>query len=282
MNFGNLRDRWNFLVAHPAFRKHRIAVLGRVLFWRLHCSLKWPATIHMAERKLSMSLPPEWRGPAKFFYTFRDDCEPDLELLEKFLGSGKTMIDIGANYGIFSLTAARLVGEQGRVLAVEPTRATFGILEKNLALNHASNVKAMRIALGEKRGQLRLYHDVDSSRNSLAPANPSQDYEEVEVRTLDSVVKESEILRIDFIKIDVEGADELVCRGGSETFQRFRPPVLFENNRHAASQMGLKDGGTPAFLASLGYQFHQYRDGKIVKWVNGELPEGNILALHIS
>jgi FkbM family methyltransferase len=279
MNLGNLRARWNFVVSHPAFQKHPIAVLCRVLIWRLHCSLNWPADIYMPQRDLSMSLPPEWRGPAKFFYTFRDDCEPDLELLGKFLGPGKTMIDIGANYGIFSLTAARLVGEEGEVIAFEPTQATFDIFKNNLALNRASNVKAMRIALGDKPGRLRLYHDIDSSRNSLAPANPSQDYEEVEVRTLDSVIKESDISRIDFIKIDVEGADELVCRSGSETLQKYRPPVFFENNRYAASQMGLKGGGTPAFLAGLGYEFYQYHNGEIIKLANGDLPDGNILAL---
>jgi FkbM family methyltransferase len=171
------------------------------------------------------------------------------------------------------------VGEQGKVFAFEPAQVAFKILETNLALNQASNVKAMRIALSDKPGKLRLYHDVDPTKNSLAPAEPSQDYEEVEVRLLDSVIQDLGISRIDFIKIDVEGADELVCRGGAEVLKKYRPPVFFEHDLAATSQMGLKNGGISAFLASLDYEFYKYRNGEIFKLAEGDFPEGNILAL---
>jgi FkbM family methyltransferase len=188
------------------------------------------------------------------------------------------MIDVGGSYGIFSVAAARLVGEQGTVVTFEPARATFEILERNIALNHSSQVKAMRMALADKPGKLRLYHDADPSRNSLAPEGTAQDFEEVDVRTLDSVVQDLGLSRIDFIKIDAEGADELVCRGAVETLKRFRPPIFFEDNRAAASQLGLQGVGTAAFLASLGYEFHVLRDGQIVK-TDGAVG-GNILAIH--
>jgi hypothetical protein len=137
----------------------------------------------------------------------------------------------------------------------------------------------MRIALADKPGKLRLYHELDPTRNSLAPSDTSRDYEEVEVRSLDSVVRDLDVSRIDFVKIDVEGADELVCRGGSEVLKKYRPPVLFEHDLAATSQMGLKDGGISAFLASLDYEFYKYRNGEIFKLMDGDFPEGNILAM---
>jgi FkbM family methyltransferase len=282
MSLGKIRVQWDFLASQPSFQKAPVRVLFRLLAWRWLCFRNKPKSIFLPTRQLSLFLPPEWRGIAKLLYMFRDDYDPDLNVLEKFLGAEKTMIDIGANHGMYSLVSARLVGNEGKVIAFEPTQATFKILEKNLALNHATNVKAMRIALADKPGTMRLYHEVDSTRNSLAPAVPSQDFEEVEVRTLDSVIRDAGLARIDFIKIDVEGADELVCRGGSAVLEKFRPPVFFEYNSLAASQMGLKTTGTPAFLASLGYDFYTFRDGKFFKLADGDFPECNILALHPS
>jgi len=136
----------------------------------------------------------------------------------------------------------------------------------------------MRMALSDKPGKLRLYHSADSSKNSLAQTGPSTDYEEVEVRTLDSVVQELGLSRVDFIKIDAEGADELVCRGATEVLKKFRPAVFFEQNGGAASQLGLQARGTAAFLASLGYEFCVCHDGEIIE--SADLAGANILAIH--
>jgi len=95
---------------------------------------------------------------------------------------------------------------------------------------------------------------------------------------LDSVAQDLGLSRIDFIKIDAEGADELVCRGAAEVLKKYRPAIFFEQNRTAAPQLGLQGLGTAAFLATLGYEFHILREGDIVK-SNG-LEDENILALH--
>jgi hypothetical protein len=138
------------------------------------------------------------------------------------------------------------------------------------------------MALAEKLGRLRLYHDPDPTRNSLAPAGNAQDFEEVEVNTLDAVLRTNGITRVDFIKIDVEGADELVCRGARETLGSCLPPVFFENNSSAAARMGLKPNGTAAVLAEFGYAFYHFEEDRLVKLTTDEPAEGNILALHPS
>jgi len=278
MSFDKLRGQWRYLASRPDFQKAPLRILARLFFWRLHCVLKKSAQIRIPKLDSSFFLPPNWHGPSKIIYVFRDQCEPEIEVLAKFLGPGKTMIDVGASYGIFTLASAHLVGSQGTVLAFEPAQATFRVLERNLAINHSPKVNAMRMALSDKPGKMRLYHDADPSRNSLAQAGASQDYEEVEVRTLDSVVQDLGLSRIDFIKIDAEGADELVCRGASEILKKYRPPIFFEENRGAVSHLGLERRGTAAFLASLGYDFHILHDGEIVK--SGNITAGNILALH--
>jgi FkbM family methyltransferase len=203
-------------------------------------------------------------------------------VLRKFLTPGGVMVDVGANYGIFSLNAARLVGKAGRILAFEPAQGNFSTLEKNLALNDATQVRTFRMALSEKSGTLRLYHDPDPTRNSLAPGSNAQDFEEVEVKTLDAILSANAVVKIDFIKIDVEGADELVCRGALETLREYMPPVFFENNSASAVRMGLRAGGTAAVLADLGYSFYQCEGERLIKLSAPTPPEGNILALHSS
>jgi FkbM family methyltransferase len=277
MSFDKLRGQWRYLASNPAFQKGPLGVLSRLLIWRLRCALNSSAEIHLPKLDLSVFLPPQWHGAPKLIYVFRDEYETHLKLLPKFLGPGKVMIDVGANYGFFSLISARLVGEQGTVVAFEPAKSTFEILERNLELNGSPKIKALRMALSDKPGKLRLYHNADASRNSLAQSGSSQGFEEVEVRTLDSVVQELRLARIDFIKIDAEGADELVCRGGLEVLKKYQPAVFFEQNYVAASRLGLKGSGTAEFLAGLGYEFHVCREGEIIKSTN--LTEDNILAL---
>jgi len=280
MSLRSLRAQWDYLKSQPGFKRSPIRVVMNLLGWRWRTWLGRPVRIHLPRQHLTLSLPPEWHGAAKLLYIFRDDYEPDLIVLNKFLAPGAVMVDVGANYGIFSLNAARLVGQTGRVLAFEPAQNNFSTFEKNLALNQAAQVSALRMALAEKPGRLRLYHDPDPTRNSLAPGSNAQDFEEVEVNTLDAVLRENGISRVDFIKIDVEGADELVCRGARETLQTCRPPVFFENNSSAALRMGLKANGTTTVLAELGYGFYQCEGDQLTKLATAEPPEGNVLALH--
>lgn len=282
MSLSTLRDQWDYLKSQPGFQKSPIRVVVNLLRWRCRTWVGRPVQVRLPQQQLTLWLPPEWHGAAKLLYVFRDDYEPDLVVLRNFLNPGGVMVDVGANYGIFSLNAARLVGKTGRVLAFEPAQGNFSILEKNLALNDATQVHAFRMALSDKPGTLRLYHDPDPTRNSLAPGSDAQDFEEVDVKTLDTIVNANAVAKIDFIKIDVEGADELVCRGAVETLRRYLPPVFFENNSESAVRMGLKAGGTAVFLAELGYTFYQCEGERLIKLTASTPPGGNILALHSS
>jgi len=282
MSVSSLRDQWDYLKSQPGFQKSPIRVVVNLLRWRWRTWSGRSVQVRLPRQQLTLWLPPEWHGAAKLLYIFRDDYEPDLAVLRNFLAPGGLMVDVGANYGIFSLNAAKLVGKAGRVLAFEPAQSNFSTLEKNLGLNEATQVRAFRMALSDKPGTLRLYHDPDPTRNSLAPGANAQDFEEVEVKTLDAVLSANAVSRIDFVKIDVEGADELVCRGALESLRKYLPPVFYENNSGSAVHMGLKAGGTAAVLAELGYTFYQCEGERLIKLTGPTPPEGNILALHSS
>jgi len=201
-----------------------------------------------------MYLPAQWRGFGKYVFAFRENYERELIYLYKLLAPGSTFIDVGANMGIYTLVASRLVGEAGRVIAFEPSAQSFPLLRKNIALNGLTNVLALPEALSHEIGRTRLYHGPDPVSNSLGRGlSWDGDAEEVATETLDNVLHRTSLMRVDAIKIDVEGAEELVLRGALKTLTRVRPIIVFEINPGACSSLGLSPYGAMELLQSLGY-----------------------------
>ena len=79
-----------------------------------------------------MFLPAKWQGIGRLIFTLREHYEPELAYLEKVLSAGKTFVDVGASFGIYTVAASRMVGDTGRVLAFEPSVQSFPILQKNI------------------------------------------------------------------------------------------------------------------------------------------------------
>src|SRR5437588_7513885 len=152
---GHARVRLNHLLAvglglrgHPAFRRSRIRVGGRAALWVVRCLARRPTTIELGSHGARLRLPPYLlHSGAGGVFVLREEYEPELRWLERALGDGMVVIDGGANLGIYTMLASRLVGESGTVLSFEPGPGSFDRLAHNVALNHASNVDAMNEAL---------------------------------------------------------------------------------------------------------------------------------------
>jgi len=195
-----------------------------------------------------MFFPAQRKGFESLYMPFREYYEPELAYLEKILSPGNLSIDVGANFGVYTLVASRLVGETGRVLAFEPTAQSFATLRQNIALNHFSNVRAFSSRTSADRGKARLYHARDPVGNSLGK-DPlwGVEGEEVQTEALDNLLEESGIGRVDAIKIDVEGAEELVLRGAIRCLTSYNPIVIFEFNPGCAARLGLSTGRRKGF-----------------------------------
>jgi len=203
-----------------------------------------------------MFFPAQRKGFGKFIYAFREYYEPELAYLEKILSPGGVFVDVGANFGVYALVASKLVGETGRVLAFEPTAQSFATLQQNIALNHFSNVGAFQVALAQTVGKAWLYHARDPVGNSLGKDPLWRDEgEEVQTEALDNLLGEKGVERVDAIKIDVEGAEELVLRGAVKCLTTQSPIIIFEFNPGCAARLGLLPYGARDFLQSLGYEF---------------------------
>lgn len=250
------REMWQFLKTQEAFRRAPVLTLFRSASWYWRCVLRMATVLELPRWKVRMFFPAQRKGFGKFIYAFREYYEPELAYLEKVLSPGKVFIDVGANFGVYTLVASKLVGTSGRVIAFEPTAQSFAILRRNIALNHFANVRAFQFALAQRRGKAWLYHGWDPVGNSLGK-DPlcGNEGEEVQTEALDKLLEEKGIDRVHAIKIDVEGAEELVLRGAIRCLTTNRPIVIFEFNPGCAARLGLSPCGARDLLESLGYEF---------------------------
>jgi FkbM family methyltransferase len=164
-----------------------------------------------------------------------------LKLYTKIIKPGDIVLDIGANVGSHTLPLARLVGEQGRVIAFEPTKFALDKLHENIQLNKDL---CERISLHQMMLVASDHDSLDPEIYSSWPLfNESSDLHKEHrgqlmkttgavVRTLDTAIRQMNVPRIDFIKIDVDGHEFSVISGGMETLMQYRPVILMEFAPH--------------------------------------------------
>ncbi len=153
-----------------------------------------------------------------------DWFEGAIHLFRKLVLPGSYVLDIGANVGVYALSAARRVGASGKVLAVEPHSYTYYLLRKTaLAFN---NMKAIHIALSEYSGSGYLELDSHPENNRLQ-RNSTQG-EPVNIMSVDSLAENEGINRFDLIKIDAEGEEIPIIRGAKKIIAENDPIIFYE------------------------------------------------------
>lgn len=153
---------------------------------------------------------------------------------------GDVFLDVGANIGWYSLNAAKIVGNEGEVLAFEPETENYLLLKENIRLNNFKNVAAFNLAAWNENGELNLILSSDSTLHTLnenfarqrsASYYSNQHTLKCTTRRLDDVLKDYHLKHLDWVKIDVEGAEIEVLEGLSKTLQETRPIIIIESYR---------------------------------------------------
>jgi len=162
------------------------------------------------------------------------EFEPtEVRFVERLLRPGMTVIDAGAHHGLYTLLASKCVGRDGRVIAIEPSPRERVRLKKHLRLNRCSNTELVASALGEDAEETDLYL-VEGEQdwcNSLRPPAVDAPIRTVRVslRRLDDVLAGLGVSKVDFLKLDVEGAELSVLHGATKLLAgESRPAILAE------------------------------------------------------
>jgi FkbM family methyltransferase len=134
------------------------------------------------------------------------------------LKEGDTVIDVGAYYGYFTIYAARKVGKTGKVIAFEPDPENFEILKNNVALSGLNNVILVERGLFNKNTEVDLSSDF--SRSSIVENKNAQSSSiKIQCSPLDDEMRNLGINRIDFLKMDIEGAEVEALEGAEEALK---------------------------------------------------------------
>lgn len=166
----------------------------------------------------------------------------ELAMLKDYIPAGSTTIDVGANVGTFSRRLSQL-SDGGLVVAFEPQSMPRSVMTVAGFMRGRSRIMVLPLALGAQEGMVTLSVPIKKSRNigvGLAHIGSDADFEGrfevkkelVTLTRLDTVLKNIDTGRISFIKIDVEGGELDVLRGGVETIETHRPAILCEVESH--------------------------------------------------
>lgn len=193
--------------------------------------------------------------------------EPEIaRLVERFAPTQRDILDVGANIGFFTVKFAKHL-QQGRVLAVEPTRNALLRLKDNIARNGVSDkVMVFEGVATDREGQEEIsFIEGKEEYSTLGVlAHPSasgetMDRQQVQGTTLNALVKHYE-LDPGFIKVDVEGAEHLVFGGAGDVLREHRPIILAELCDPLLRKNGSSAAAVMAMIQSAAYDIYDAED----------------------
>lgn len=230
------------ILRHPANRHRRGRALALYLLWQVwQRTTRRPWTIRLGEDRRLRLYPHSVVAAFVLYYRIHDYEE--LSFLGAYLRRGDLFVDVGANVGVYSLWASEIEGVD--VIAFEPSSLAHARAVENVGLNGLGDrIQVLRKAVAACPGEVRL--TVGEDALNRITDDESDGSELVEQTTLDA---ELVARRPALIKIDVEGRELDVLRGGRAAILRHRPALLVEVNDPA----GLMD-----LLEELGYQTWAY------------------------
>jgi FkbM family methyltransferase len=210
----------------------------------------------------------------------------ERQFVRRYLKKGMTVLDVGAYFGIYALTASVQVGPQGHVVAFEPSARQMRGLRFNLFVNRCSNVRTEKLALSNVAGPAKFFVATDGAEGFSGLRRPEVDaaVRSVDVKTaiLDDYLKQHAISTVDLIKVDVEGGELDFFRGARKLLgQSDSPVILCELQDIRSRSWGHTARQTADFVREFGYRwFRPLPGGRIAAMSdNPEAYEGNFIAV---
>ena len=158
-----------------------------------------------------------------------DWFEEETAFLRRYLSPGMRVLDVGANFGVYTVLAARCVGPSGRAVSVEPSSTTARWLRANVALNGSANTEVAELALSDRGGEVELSTERGAECNRLIEDSAAfRRSELVKSERLDDFALALGLDEVDFVKLDAEGAEKRILDGGWRFFSEQSPLVMFE------------------------------------------------------
>jgi FkbM family methyltransferase len=186
-----------------------------------------------------------------------DWFESEMEFWRTQITEGMTVIDVGANVGVYTFSAAKRVGATGQVFAVEPFSVCVQCLQETRRVNGFDWVTVCPGAASDRQGTARLsLHSANELNEIVTDDSPGTgSFESVECFTLDGLLDKYGVTQVDWLKIDAEGHEMQVLAGSDRLLTELVPNIIYENIAGASAN----NAPVAALLQSKGYQLFRYQ-----------------------
>jgi FkbM family methyltransferase len=273
------QESLQFLLSHPAYRSSPFQAWLRVFSWYALVALGKTPVKTVPSWGLQVLLPSRFKTPAKVFYVFGEDYDETLSFLDSILPFEGAFLDVGANFGIYSLLAAKKNPDQ-EVHAFDPIPEMCELLKHNVHNIERPHLKVHQVGVSDSVGRATLHLHRDNGRSSLRNLKQEESGTiEIEITTLDECLVND--LDISVMKLDVEGYECKVLRGAQQLLEKHHPLILFENNPGALRESGDSPEELQEILKTSEYQIYSEGEGQQLV---PSVPKGfgNFIAIHPS
>lgn len=212
--------------------------------------------IKFGSRPFAMHFQPMGQGEgARGMFMFREGYEPLLTYGHELIGPGDTVLDVGANQGVFAMAFGTVAA---RVIAVEPIPWQAERVRANIALNSLTNTDVVEAAISNTVGRAELSLAKGDTSASIVPEGPAGQTIDVATTTIDAIVEQFGLDRLDFVKLDVEGAELMALEGAQQAIAQLKPKLCLE-----ASDMEMF-ARAAEMLSDAGYRMYRFdRSGQL-------------------
>ncbi|NOZ37744.1 MAG: FkbM family methyltransferase [Gammaproteobacteria bacterium] len=179
---------------------------------------------------IQVTVPESPRFMTTFVPLEQDDWfEDEVDFVRFFVKPGMKVLDIGANYGCYALMRAKIIGGAGKIWAFVPTKMTAACLRKSILANKFHSIDLVQAGLSDRCGKATFFTSPNAELNSLSRGVfDDNTHETIRLLTLDHCKDEYQWGDIDFMKLNVEGEECNILRGGAKTLSSLSPLIMFE------------------------------------------------------
>lgn len=193
-----------------------------------------------------------WVGDSLDIYG--EFSESEVEVFRRYVKPDDLVLDIGANIGAHTIVLSQLVGENGTVLAFEPERINYYSLCGSIAINNCYNTVAFQQAVGNSQGVIKVPLLNRTQTTNYGAIELNKDWSdsttyEVPIITIDALI----LPKCNFIKMDVEGMEQIAIEGAVKTIARLKPILYLEDDRPE------KSASLRKYVSNLGYKISSHR-----------------------
>ena len=224
-------EKIKLLLSSRAFKKNPLSTCFNVifLFLLIFINKKKKISLKFGKNNFYFIIKNFSQGfGTRGIFVFREYYEPLFEFGHNFLKDGDTILDIGANHGIYSL-AFSSIGKNTKVIAVEPFNFYKKIIKDNSKINNFNNI----FFINRVVSNCKKYYNLDYSRSYVTASiikkfKLKKKLKKILSITIDDLIKKLRIKKLDFIKMDIEGAEILALEGAKNTIKKFLPTIAME------------------------------------------------------